>query len=161
METRFLINTENSPSLDSVLGGGGGGGERDHVEESTILRSSVNIIILCHTIKIIFQDKEGDTALHCAVYGNWHMAVRPLVFAGANPGLENSRQLSPIHLACAIGFTAYIFIVCIPCLSNYYVSLFPHSQSCRSYVETQSQLDSLEEQRRVHSSPSRCLEQPL
>ena len=59
-------------------------------------------------ITYTFQDKEGDTALHCAVYGNWHMAVRPLVFAGANPSLENSRQLSPLHLACAIGFTAYV-----------------------------------------------------
>ena len=54
--------------------------------------------------RIVFQDNDGDTALHCAVLAQKNDSMNILLEAGADPTLLNFRLFTPIHEAARIGF---------------------------------------------------------
>ena len=50
------------------------------------------------------QDKDGDTALHCAIHGRRYQSMCALLDAGADPSLVNFNIYTPLHLAVKVGF---------------------------------------------------------
>jgi ankyrin repeat protein len=64
----------------------------------------LGILLKWPTTSLSEMDKDGDTALHCAVHGRRYQALCALLEAGADPSLINFNILTPIHLAVRVGF---------------------------------------------------------
>ena len=69
-----------------------------------LILSSKNVNFLAFTHTILFQDTDGDTALHCAVLAQKNESVAILLGAGADPTRVNFRLFTPIHEAARVGF---------------------------------------------------------
>ena len=59
----------------------------------------------CHVL-IIWQDTEGNTALHVAVLSHRIEAVDILLKAGADPAIRNRNEFTPLLEASKNGFYA-------------------------------------------------------
>ena len=55
----------------------------------------------------MFQEQDGNTALHVAVAAHRSEAVRTLLEAGASPTVYNKVHLTPILAAATTGFYLY------------------------------------------------------
>ena len=49
------------------------------------------------------QDRDGDTALHCAILAQKHEAARILLDANADPSLVNFNLFNCVHVAAKAG----------------------------------------------------------
>ena len=56
----------------------------------------------------VFQDKDGDRAIHHAAFGDEAAVVEQLVRAGSDMNARNKRRQSPLHVAVNKGHTGVV-----------------------------------------------------